>query len=312
MALNTPDATELTREQVATILTKPLEQASVFLAAGPRIFDTTGPLRVPGLPGAGDPAELEWVGESELIPEWDTEFSDVQLLPSTMKSVKVLTRYSNELARQSIVSLEQTLRDRLVADVAGKLDAQFLSAEGGGVTTPRGLFAYEGATDTAVSDQRMVVNPMLDSEFLDIAARLRPQDKAGSRFLAALQMELDPELGRLPLDGRPAPAAYVDPPRWQPALDAFSLGRRAGRKALQRLRRGNRPPAGGTVMAGKVVEHWRTHPETLDPLVGLGFVRDRWVEEVLAGRIEPRAGSVAFLTNLVVATSSRASVSATP
>lgn len=150
MALNTDDATELTREQVATILTKPLEQASVFLAAGPRIFDTTGPLRVPGLPGAGDPAELEWVGESELIPEWDTEFSEVQLLPSTMKSVKVLTRYSNELARQSIVSLEQTLRDRLVADVAGKLDTQFLSDQGDGVTTPRGLFAYEDVTDTAV------------------------------------------------------------------------------------------------------------------------------------------------------------------
>src|SRR5690625_1018783 len=124
MALNTADATELTREQVANILTKPLEQASVFLAAGPRVFDTTGPLRVPRLPGAGDPADLEWVGESELIPEWDTDFSEVQLLPSTMKSVKVLTRYSNELARQSIVSLEQTLRDRLVADVAGKLDAQ--------------------------------------------------------------------------------------------------------------------------------------------------------------------------------------------
>src|SRR5690625_922733 len=150
MALNTADATELTREQVANILTKPLEQASVFLAAGPRVFDTTGPLRVPGLPGAGDPADLEWVGESELIPEWDTDFSEVQLLPSTMKSVKVLTRYSNELARQSIVSLEQTLRDRLVADVAGKLDAQFLSDHGDGVTTPRGLFAYEGATDTAV------------------------------------------------------------------------------------------------------------------------------------------------------------------
>ena len=150
MALNTTDATELTREQVANILTKPLEQASVFLAAGPRVFDTTGPLRVPGLPGAGDPDELEWVGESELIPEWDTDFSEVQLLPSTMNSVKVLTRYSNELARQSIVSLEQTLRDRLVADVAGKLDAQFLSDQGDGVTTPRGLFAYEGVTDTAV------------------------------------------------------------------------------------------------------------------------------------------------------------------
>ena len=44
--------------------------------------------------------------------------------------------------------------------------------------------------------QRIVINPMLDPGFLGIAAGLAPHDKAGSRFLAALQMELDPELGR--------------------------------------------------------------------------------------------------------------------
>lgn len=173
MALNTTDATELTREQVATILTKPLEQASVFLAAGPRVFDTTGPLRVPGLPGAGDPAALEWIGESELIPEWETDFSEVQLLPSTMKSVKVLTRYSNELARQSIVSLEQTLRDRLVADVAAKLDTQFLSDQGDGVTTPRGLFAYEGVTDTAV-DGPITPDVILEAQGVAMGRYLNP------------------------------------------------------------------------------------------------------------------------------------------
>lgn len=173
MALNTPDAPELTREQVASILTKPLEQASVFLAAGPRIFDTSGPLRVPGLPGAGDPADLQWVGESELIPEWDTDFSEMQLLPSTMKSVKVLTRYSNELARQSIVSLEQTLRDRLVADVAAKLDTQFLSDQGDGVTTPRGLFAYEGVTDTAVGGP-ITPDTILEAQGVAMARYLNP------------------------------------------------------------------------------------------------------------------------------------------
>lgn len=173
MALNTPDAPELTREQVATILTKPLEQASVFLAAGPRIFDTTGPLRVPGLPGAGDPATLQWIGESELIPERDTDFSEVQLLPSTMKSIKVLTRYSNELARQSIVSLEQTLRDRLVADVAAKIDGQFLSAEGDGVTVPRGLFAYEGVTDTAV-DGPITPDVILEAQGVAMGRYLNP------------------------------------------------------------------------------------------------------------------------------------------
>ena len=151
MALNTTTASELTAEQVASILTKPLEAASVFLAAGPRIFDTTGPLRVPGLPGPADVSALEWTGENELIPELDPEFSEVQLLPSTMQSVKVITRYSNELARQSVVSLEQALRDRLVADVAAKLDTQFLGDQGDGITTPAGLFAWDGVTDTAVA-----------------------------------------------------------------------------------------------------------------------------------------------------------------
>ena len=151
MALNTNTAAELTAEQVSTILTKPLEAASVFLAAGPRIFDASGPLRVPGLPGPADVSALEWTGENELIPELDPEFSEVQLLPSTMQSVKVITRYSNELSRQSVVSLEQALRDRLVADVAAKLDTQFLGDQGDGITTPAGLFAWEGVTDTAVA-----------------------------------------------------------------------------------------------------------------------------------------------------------------
>lgn len=151
MALNTTNATELTAEQVSTILTKPLEQASTFLQAGPRVFDTTGPLRVPGLPAPADPSALQWVGESELIPELDPEFTEVQLLPSTMDSVKVITRYSNELARQSVVSLEQALRDRLVADVAAKLDAQFLGDQGDGIETPAGMFAWAGTTDTPIT-----------------------------------------------------------------------------------------------------------------------------------------------------------------
>ena len=153
MASSTTTAAALTAEQVSTILTKPLEQRSIFMAAGPTIFDTNGsPVRIPAMP-ASQQDELQWVGENELIPEVDPEFGETELLPSTMKSVKTITRYSNELARQSIVSLDKVLQDRLVADVAGKLDAQFLSAEGDGITTPRGLFAYEGVEDVAVSGE---------------------------------------------------------------------------------------------------------------------------------------------------------------
>ena len=173
MSLETTDAPELTREQVASILTRPLEQASVFLAAGPRIIDTTGPLRVPGLP-ASQANALTWVGESELIPEVDPDFSEVQLLPSTMKSVKVLTRYSNELARQSVTSLEQALRDRLVTDVAAKLDAQFLSASGDGITTPRGLFAYQGVQNTDVKGP-LTPDVILAAQGRALMANLAPE-----------------------------------------------------------------------------------------------------------------------------------------
>ena len=141
-------AAELTATQVQKILVKPLEAASVFLAAGPRIFDTAGPLRIPKAPKASD---VSFVGENELIPEVNPDFDEVQLLPSTMKSLKTLTRYSNELARQSVVALDAALKDRLVADVAAKLDAQLLSASGDGTTTPKGLFAWAGTQNVAVN-----------------------------------------------------------------------------------------------------------------------------------------------------------------
>lgn len=148
MAASTATATELTAEQVQKILVQPLAEKSVFLAAGPRIFDTAGPLRIPK---AGGPiTDPGWTGENELIPERDVDFDELGLLPSTMKSVKVLTRYSNELARQSVVSLDAAIKDRLVTDVADKLDTQFLGAGGDGITTPKGLFAYNGIQTLAV------------------------------------------------------------------------------------------------------------------------------------------------------------------
>lgn len=162
---------------------------------------------------------------------------------------------------------------------------------------------WAGATDTAVSDQRIVINPMLDAEFIDIVGRLAPVDKAGSRFLARLQMELDPELGRLPLNGRPSPSTYAAPPKWHRVAQALRLGRQAVRKGAQWARHRNRPPAGGALLAAKVAEHWRSHPELLTPLATLDFLDSRWVDTMLAGRVEPRPSSVAFVTNLLVATS---------
>jgi HK97 family phage major capsid protein len=149
MSVTTSTAPELTTEQVQKILVTPLEQASLFLAAGPRIFDTPGqPVRVPKLGGA---VSVDWVGESEEIPsDEEVGFDEVELLPSSMKSAKVIVRYSNELARSSVVSLDSAIRQRLVTDVAAKIDGQFFGASGDGTTTPQGLFAWSGTQSVAV------------------------------------------------------------------------------------------------------------------------------------------------------------------
>ena len=173
MAHSTATATELTQAQVRTILTNPLETASTFLASGPTVIDTPGPLRMPFSPAGTDPGELEWTGENELIPEVDHEFGELQLLPSTMKSIKVLTRFSNELARQSFVSLDAALQARLVADVAAKVDAQLYSDSGDGVTTPRGMFAWEGTQDVAVGGA-LELDAILDGQSLALSANVDP------------------------------------------------------------------------------------------------------------------------------------------
>ena len=150
MSVKTSNTPELTAEQVKNVLVQPLMAASQFLACGPTIVDTAGPVRLPKATKY-DGSDLGWTGESEQIPEVDAEFDEIQLMPSTMKSVKVITRYSNELARQSVISLDSAIKSRMVGDVAAKLDTQFFGAGGDGVTTPRGLFNLPGTQSVSVN-----------------------------------------------------------------------------------------------------------------------------------------------------------------
>jgi HK97 family phage major capsid protein len=141
----------------------------VFLAAGPRIFDVTaaGPVRIPKM-GAMS-AEPGWHGENELITEVDPTFDEVVLLDG-IKSLKVITRYSNELARSSVVALDSALRDRLVFDVAAKLDTALIAgAETSG--TPRGLLNYTG-TQTMGAVGVPSVDKLYDTLGLALAANV--------------------------------------------------------------------------------------------------------------------------------------------
>ncbi len=176
MPASTVTAPELTREQVQAILVQPLAAASVFLAAGPRIFDVTaaGPIRIPTLVGLTPPS---WHGENELINEVEADFGEVRLLDG-VKSLKSLTRFSNELARSSIVALDAALRDRMVLDVAAKLDTALIAGTGdpdatGKRTTPLGILNYAG-TQQITAAGAPSLDVLLDAVGLLMAANVDP------------------------------------------------------------------------------------------------------------------------------------------
>ena len=123
----TADNSTLIQSQVASLLVQPLEQASTFLAAGPVVLDSSSPVRVPRIAHG---VTAGFVAEGTQIVEGDVAFDEVTLLPSTLKSLKVLVKLSNELIRTSVVGLESVLRTRLVTDVANSLDAALWDGAG--------------------------------------------------------------------------------------------------------------------------------------------------------------------------------------
>lgn len=159
---------ELIATQVATLLVQPLEAASVVLSSGVRIFDTSGPLRIPKLTAG---ASVGFVAESAAIPEADVTFGEISLMPSTLKSLKVLLRFSNELLRQSVIGLDATLRLRLVTDVSKALDDALLKGAGTS-NTIKGIINQTGV-QTGVLDVTDA-DSLLDAIALASAAEVTP------------------------------------------------------------------------------------------------------------------------------------------
>lgn len=179
------DHPELLHDQISSLLIQPLEAASVVLASGVRIFDTVSPLRIPKLVSSGEAA---WVGEGEQIPEHDIDFDEVKLMPTDRKSVKTLIRFTNELARQSVIGLDSVLKQRLVSDVARKLDDAFLTGDGTngqvtGIINQTGV--QRGTLDTSNPDG------FLDALALASAAEVTPNRwfMSGADFFAVRKLK---------------------------------------------------------------------------------------------------------------------------
>ena len=119
---------ELLADQVSQLLVQPLEATSVVLASGPRIFDTSGVLRIPKLVSG---ATAGFTGEGSEIPATaDVDFDELILMPTDRKSLKTILTFTNELVRQSVIGIDAVLRARLVKDVSDALDTALLTGDG--------------------------------------------------------------------------------------------------------------------------------------------------------------------------------------
>ena len=160
--------TTLLQSQVADLLVQPLEQQSTFLAAGPKILDSASPIRVPRIVHG---VTAGFVGEGQEITDGDVEFDEVTLLPSTLKSLKVLVRVSNEMIRQSVIGLDAVLQTRLVTDVANALDAALWNGTGSS-STIKGILQ---ADDIATGDLDLTdVDSLIDGIATAMANKVTP------------------------------------------------------------------------------------------------------------------------------------------
>lgn len=168
MAATTTTAAALIPEDVARLLVQPLEAASVVLAAGPVIFDTSRPLAVPRLVGSDAPA---FVAEGAQIPEVDLDFDDVNLMPTNRKGIKAISKITEESLRASVVALDAAVQARLVADNARTLDTALFSGTGA-ADTITGLLHQP---DTLAGDLDLTdYDSMFDAIGLWMAAEVDP------------------------------------------------------------------------------------------------------------------------------------------
>lgn len=169
MVNSTTTANQLIQDQVSTMLVEPLEAASVVLAAGPTIFNSAEPLRIPTLtdfPDAG------WVGENEEIPsDGEATFGEIALMPTDRKSIKRIVRVSNELIRQAKQGVSTILQTKLVSTVADALDDALLAGDGADHSVT-GILHQPGVTTAAMSTTD--TDPFLDALALAASKEVVP------------------------------------------------------------------------------------------------------------------------------------------
>lgn len=158
----------LQQTEIQSLLVQPLESESVFLASGPKIIDTNGPIRIPRLASG---LTVGFVGEGAQIPESSVGLDEVSMLPSTLKSLKVISRVTSEVLRSSAQSLDAILKQRLATDTAKALDVALFTGNGNS-NTIKGLLNQTGVATGTLDATK--TDSLLDGIGIARANEVRP------------------------------------------------------------------------------------------------------------------------------------------
>ena len=185
-AASTAGAT-FTQEEVNTSVIQPLQATSVVLQAAKKVFKSNGvPLRIPRIDAV--PATDVWRAENTQIAENDPTLGEVVLLPSSLKSVKLLHRVSNELVRHSVVGITDVLGQAFVHRLGLVFDSAFLTGAGTS-NTVKGMSQMSDITTMpsigalTVDDIHDAVGAALAQNAQPTAWFMNPRDLVGLRKL---------------------------------------------------------------------------------------------------------------------------------
>ena len=201
--------------------------------------------------------------------------------------------FPNESVPDEVI--HETLRERRRPDAVRRLQGIFAGypREWNAATDrfylEQRMQRWAGLLASTTSRERVVVNPMLDPEFIGLGTSLPTAWKADMRFLSSILLALRPRAG-----GHPARRA-TGTAGLRPAGPAQSGGlrgadgRKVAGKVRQRLSSTGRAAAGDATIADLVVAAWRSDPELVAGARAFDVVDPAWLDGVLAGR--PAASS---------------------
>jgi asparagine synthase (glutamine-hydrolysing) len=214
---------------------------------------------------------------------------------------------SNDAVKDEVLTREfaaesQEMAMRRLREVFQRENTDWLSAIGRFYLRQR-MQRWAGITITDGCRNRVTLNPLTDAEVVNYAQAVPNRLRSGSRYVVRVLDRLDPELARIPLGSGLRPVALD-----RPLTLTRKLGEntwkgflaKAGNKVLRTISSQRRAAAGAPLLAQLVVEHWREHPELLEPVAKSGLISEDWLAQLLEGATETDATTVDFLINLRV------------